>query len=122
MGLADTSPVPKKDSMGMDYIAVYEGEDTGGSIVRVSAGRLQQTGVRTEIAVRQPVVRPVLVPGTVQLDERRIAVVATRSDAFVEEISNVTTGDRVSRSEEHTSELQSLMRNSYAVFCLKKKK
>src|SRR3546814_9606436 len=27
-----------------------------------------------------------------------------------------------SRSEEHTSELQSLMRNSYAVFCLKKKK
>src|SRR3546814_8963200 len=30
--------------------------------------------------------------------------------------------DRVARrSEEHTSELQSLMRNSYAVFCLKKK-
>src|SRR3546814_8024641 len=28
----------------------------------------------------------------------------------------------VKRSEEHTSELQSLMRNSYAVFCLKKKK
>src|SRR3546814_2262300 len=32
-------------------------------------------------------------------------------------------GDRISlRSEEHTSELQSLMRISYAVFCLKKKK
>src|SRR3546814_4963025 len=29
--------------------------------------------------------------------------------------------DRLARSEEHTSELQSLMRNSYAVFCLKKK-
>src|SRR3546814_6643177 len=29
---------------------------------------------------------------------------------------------RATRSEEHTSELQSLMRNSYAVFCLKKKK
>src|SRR3546814_6825161 len=29
-------------------------------------------------------------------------------------------GSIVSRSEEHTSELQSLMRNSYAVFCLKK--
>src|SRR3546814_5277747 len=28
----------------------------------------------------------------------------------------------IARSEEHTSELQSLMRNSYAVFCLKKKK
>src|SRR3546814_2809975 len=30
--------------------------------------------------------------------------------------------DLVERSEEHTSELQSLMRISYAVFCLKKKK
>src|SRR3546814_5442723 len=30
--------------------------------------------------------------------------------------------DRAARSEEHTSELQSLMRISYAVFCLKKKK
>src|SRR3546814_1675647 len=30
--------------------------------------------------------------------------------------------DKAPRSEEHTSELQSLMRNSYAVFCLKKKK
>src|SRR3546814_8701179 len=32
------------------------------------------------------------------------------------------TGATVPRSEEHTSELQSLMRISYAVFCLKKKK
>src|SRR3546814_5299559 len=31
-------------------------------------------------------------------------------------------GGRVARSEEHTSELQSLMRISYAVFCLQKKK
>src|SRR3546814_8429942 len=31
-------------------------------------------------------------------------------------------GHRLRRSEEHTSELQSLMRISYAVFCLKKKK
>src|SRR3546814_1946354 len=30
--------------------------------------------------------------------------------------------DKVSRSEEHTSELQSLMRSSYAGFCLKKKR
>src|SRR3546814_2394794 len=36
-----------------------------------------------------------------------------------EGITRCATGDR---SEEHTSELQSLMRISYAVFCLKKKK
>src|SRR3546814_2654010 len=34
---------------------------------------------------------------------------------------NNTNGIPVTRSEEHTSELQSLMRISYAVFCLKKK-
>src|SRR3546814_1122104 len=33
-----------------------------------------------------------------------------------------TNSCRLARSEEHTSELQSLMRISYAVFCLKKKK
>src|SRR3546814_1820907 len=35
---------------------------------------------------------------------------------------NDVIGHRQPRSEEHTSELQSLMRISYAVFCLKKKK
>src|SRR3546814_7694995 len=35
---------------------------------------------------------------------------------------HVVRADKMLRSEEHTSELQSLMRISYAVFCLKKKK
>src|SRR3546814_5972639 len=41
------------------------------------------------------------------------------------EFDVILTGDggkKINRSEEHTSELQSLMRISYAVFCLKKKK
>src|SRR3546814_1111377 len=37
-------------------------------------------------------------------------------------IKNPSLRKRITRSEEHTSELQSLMRISYAVFCLKKKK
>src|SRR3546814_9015935 len=36
--------------------------------------------------------------------------------------TNISADGRLLRSEEHTSELQSLMRISYAVFCLKKKK
>src|SRR3546814_8727816 len=36
-------------------------------------------------------------------------------------LEHVVAVEEVSRSEEHTSELQSLMRISYAVFCLKKK-
>src|SRR3546814_7612959 len=43
------------------------------------------------------------------------------SSQGTEERSTISQTERV-RSEEHTSELQSLMRNSYAVFCLKKKK
>src|SRR3546814_10246073 len=44
-------------------------------------------------------------------------------DPMRSERSSVTDqGDSHSRSEEHTSELQSLMRISYAVFCLKKKR
>src|SRR3546814_2576666 len=37
-------------------------------------------------------------------------------------IANLASNMGSTRSEEHTSELQSLMRTSYAVFCLKKKK
>ncbi|MFC3325058.1 efflux RND transporter periplasmic adaptor subunit [Mesorhizobium cantuariense] len=99
MGLPDTSPTPKKDSMGMDYIPVYAGEDDDGSTVKVAAGKLQRTGVRSEIATEQVIVRPVRVPGTVQLDERRMTVVATRSDAFIDKVADVTTGDRVRKGE-----------------------
>src|SRR3546814_5893722 len=47
----------------------------------------------------------------------------TRRD-IVERLESTTSSIAViiTRSEEHTSELQSLMRISYAVFCLKKKK
>src|SRR3546814_6294624 len=43
------------------------------------------------------------------------------SEPFLDELS-ARLAARIDRSEEHTSELPSLMRISYAVFCLKKKK
>src|SRR3546814_1603749 len=43
---------------------------------------------------------------------------ATKASA----VTDLESVERIERSEEHTSELQSLMRISYAVFCLKKKK
>src|SRR3546814_1677755 len=49
----------------------------------------------------------------------------TSADAFAGAFTSEITASQLSihdeRSEEHTSELQSLMRISYAVFCLKKK-
>src|SRR3546814_5745771 len=44
------------------------------------------------------------------------------SDAINAEVGHHFPENQIYRSEEHTSELQSLMRISYAVFCLKKKK
>ncbi len=99
MGLPDTSPTPKKDSMGMDYLPVYEGEDQDGSTVTVSPGKLQRTGVKTILATKGAIVRRVRVPGTVTLDERRVSVVSTRTEAFVEEVAQVTTGSVIGEGE-----------------------
>jgi Cu(I)/Ag(I) efflux system membrane fusion protein len=95
MGLPDTSSAPKKDSMGMDYIPVYEGEDDDGSSVKMTPGKVQRLGVKTEAARRRTVSVPIRAPGTIQLDERRIAVISLRSEAFIDTVENVTTGTMV---------------------------
>src|SRR3546814_2784475 len=56
------------------------------------------------------------------LIDRRAVIAAAAGAAAVVAVATALVGsDRPARSEEHTSELQSLMRISYAVFCLKKK-
>src|SRR3546814_1641697 len=50
------------------------------------------------------------------------AGVETVQDLQLTDVGNIGRCRCIERSEEHTSELQSLMRISYAVFCLKKKK
>ncbi|MCG2632966.1 efflux RND transporter periplasmic adaptor subunit [Bradyrhizobium sp. WYCCWR 13023] len=99
MGLPDTSPTPKKDSMGMDYIAVYEGEDTDDGSVKLSPGKIQRSGAKSEPVVRQPVRSIVRAPGVVKEDERRVSVVALRFEGFVESVANVTTGDHVHKGQ-----------------------
>src|SRR3546814_3081023 len=54
--------------------------------------------------------------------EFKINLVAPARGDYLEAVGKVLRSGRTLRSEEHTSELQSLMRISYAVFCLKKKK
>src|SRR3546814_4047842 len=50
-----------------------------------------------------------------------LARIEEATDAAFDVVGPICESGDVFRSEEHTSELQSLMRNSYAVFCLKKK-
>src|SRR3546814_9533671 len=60
-------------------------------------------------------------PAEALVVEIEIAAIATADLEQVQRAQHSAKGFPVKRSEEHTSELQSLMRISYAVFCLKKK-
>jgi membrane fusion protein, copper/silver efflux system len=100
MGLPDTSPVPKKDWMGMDYIPVYEGdEQDDGKTVKVSLDKIQRSGVRTEAVESRAIMRPVRAVGTVMHDESRLTIVTMRSDGFVEDLFVSRTGQHVHAGE-----------------------
>jgi Cu(I)/Ag(I) efflux system membrane fusion protein len=99
MGLPDVSPTPKKDSMGMDYIPVYEGEDGDDGSVKVSPGKIQRTGVKSEPAIRRVIRTMIRAPGTVQLDERRVSVISMRAESYVQKVADVTTGVHVVKGQ-----------------------
>ena len=98
MGLPDTSQVPKKDQMGMDYIPVYEGEDQG-SGVKISADRIQSLGVRTEMVARRSLAREVRAVGTIEVDERGQYTVAPKFEGWIEKLHVNTTGQAVARGQ-----------------------
>ena len=100
MGLPDTSPVPKKDWMGMDYIPVYDGEEQqDGNTVKVSVEKIQRSGVRTEVIDARTIIEPVRAVGTVTHDETRLTIVTMRSDAYIEELFVNKTGQHVNTGD-----------------------
>lgn len=99
MGLADTSPVPKKDWMGMDYIPVYEGEEQDSSTVKVSLDKVQRAGVRTEPASERVLTRAIRAPGIAKPDERTLRTVSLRADGFIEKLYVDQTGQHVVAGE-----------------------
>jgi len=100
MGLPDSSPVPKKDWMGMDYIPVYEGEEQDdGKTVKLSLDKVQRSGVRTETAQARVIAQSVRAAGTVMHDERRQTIVTVRSDGYVEDLFVNATGQHVHAGE-----------------------
>src|SRR5882757_8131367 len=79
MGAPDTSPVPKKDSMNMDYIPVCEDETGDGpGTVKLSLDKVQRLGVRSEEVVERALSRTVRAFASLQFDERRQFVVAPK--------------------------------------------
>jgi len=121
MGLPDTSPVPKKDQMGMDYVPVYEGEEDGEAPtgqIRVSTEKLQKLGVRTETAERRVLGKVVRVLGRIEADERRSYTIAPKFEGYVERLHVNVTGQAVGKGqplfEVYSPELVSAQRE-YAI-------
>ena len=99
MGLPDTSPVPKKDPMGMDYLPVYEGEDEAESGLKISPEKIQKLGVRTAAAKMQMLDRSVRASGRVEIDESRTYTVTAKFEGYIERLHVNTSGQPVGRGQ-----------------------
>ena len=82
MGLPDTSPVPKKDPMGMDYVPVYadDAPPAAPGTVVLPPDKVQALGVRTEAVKREDLATTVRTSGTVEVDETRQYAIAPRGN------------------------------------------
>ncbi len=120
MGLPDRSPSPKKDPMGMDYIAVYEGEesDARGSHIQISVEKVQKLGVRSEPATLRALGKVIAAAGRIEVDERRLFEIAPKFEGWVERLFVNATGQHVSKGqplfEVYSPELVSAQRE-YAI-------
>jgi len=99
MGLADTSPVPKKDPMGMDYAPVYAGDEPSGNVVKISVDKLQKLGVKTEAASLRALVHTVRAVGIMEADERRVYTVAPKFEGWIETLHVNSTGAPVKQGQ-----------------------
>jgi Cu(I)/Ag(I) efflux system membrane fusion protein len=118
MGLPDTSQVPKKDPMGMDYLPVYESEDETGSGLRISAEKIQKLGVKSAPAKLQVLDKTVRASGRIEVDESRTYTVTAKFEGYIERLYVNTSGQPVGRGqplfEVYSPELVSAQRE-YAI-------
>jgi len=94
MGQPDTSPVPKKDSMGMDYIPVYASAASEPG-VRVAPEMIQTMGIRTVPAEVAQFGRSLRAFGTVETNERLENVSVARLEGWIENLTVRAKGDTV---------------------------
>ena len=96
-----TTPVPTKDAMGMDYIAVYADDgETAGPVgtVRIDPVTVQNIGVRTAKAERRSMGRTVRTVGRVDYDEQRLVQLHPKTEGWVEKLYVDKTGSPVEKN------------------------
>jgi|CXWL01.1.fsa_nt_gi Cu(I)/Ag(I) efflux system membrane fusion protein len=101
MGLPDTSPAPKKDPMGMEYLPVYEGEESPSdqTIVKISTEKIQMLGVLTETATLRELTRTIRAVATIQADERKLYTLVTKFEGWIQRLYVNTTGQVVKKGD-----------------------
>jgi len=102
MGLPDTSAVPKKDSMGMDYLPVYEGEHEDGAngpVISIGADKVQMLGVKTEQVGLRQINRNVRAVGRIEPNERHVYTIAPKFEGWVDQLYVNATGDVVKKGQ-----------------------
>jgi len=97
-----TSPVPAKDSMGMDYIPVYANDavsrDAAGT-VEIDPVVAQNIGVRTAVAERTTIARRIRAVGRVDFDEERMARLHPKVEGWIEQLRVDKTGENVEKDQ-----------------------
>lgn len=104
MNPARTSPTPRKDEMGMDYVPVYEGGEgakpaTGPGAVFVDSRMAQASGVRTEEVRVRRLSRVIRTVGLVTFDERRLHDLNSKVQGWIDRLYVDYTGKPVRRGE-----------------------
>lgn len=102
MGLPDTSPTPKKDAMGMDYVPVYEGEAAAGgnNVIDISPDKVQKLGVKSETAVLRELNRTLRATGRIEINERHTYTIAPKFEGWVERLYVNSTGQAVTKGQQ----------------------
>ncbi|MCO6427066.1 efflux RND transporter periplasmic adaptor subunit [Nitrosomonas communis] len=101
MGLPDTSPVPKKDPMRMDYLPVYEGEEppADSTVIKISTEKIQKLGVRTETAALRELIRTVRAVATIQANERLLYTVTPKFEGWIQRLYVNAPGQTVKKGD-----------------------
>ena len=98
MMLGEISQTPRKDSMGMDMVPVYEGEEET-SAITVDPSTVQKMGVRTAIVTKGPVRRVIRTVGAIDYNETALADVTTKFRGWIEKLYVDSTGKQVRKGE-----------------------
>jgi Cu(I)/Ag(I) efflux system membrane fusion protein len=99
MGLPDTSPTPKKDSMGMDYVPVYDGEVEVAGQFSISLDKVQKLGVKSEAAAMRDLNGTLRVTGRIEINERLTYTIAPKFEGWVEKLHVNTNGQQVAKGQ-----------------------